>query len=194
MVPQKGNKRVLIIVVITLLMTTPVIADTGREIDQILAQVQTGLMMAQKEVHGKSLPKLETVTLILETEFKYGTGGKLNLFVISFGQRVENTKAQKLTLKLEPPKPPFKEPIAAEDEGKLSKELANAIVVAAQGVSNAQNREPPLKLAKLDAELHFIIKQEAEGSGKFELLPVSVEFKGDIKETALQTIKISFGL
>jgi hypothetical protein len=176
-----------------LVLTSTVAGAPGQEssgqVDEILSEIQLALVRVQNEAASKSLPKLASVSLDLETELSYGGGGELNLYVVSVDGKVDREKLQRIKLNLVPPKPKTEEPIG---KGGISEDLSSAILVAAQGVANAQNRKPPLVLDKLEAEIRFILKKAAEGGVKFQILPITAGLQADIKNSAIQTITVSF--
>jgi Trypsin-co-occurring domain 2 len=162
---------------------------SGRQIDQVLTQVQAALVKVQTEAASASLPALASVSLELKTEFGYSAKGELNLYVVTAGGAVENENAQRVLLTLTPPKPYTEQPIAASD---ITESLSTAILAAARGIANAQKRKPPLSLSKLEAEIRFVVKASGEGGLKFEILPITASLKGDVKTSAIQTATVVF--
>lgn len=164
-------------------------ANPASEIDQIIGEIQVGLLRAQNEAAARNLPALKSVTLELETEFAYSAGGELNLYVVSVGGNIEKDKIQRLSMTLTPPAPYSEEPIA---QGEISENLSSAILAAAQGVANTRKRKPPLALTKLEAEIRFVVKATGKAGVKLEILPITADIKGDISKNAVQAITVSF--
>jgi protein subunit release factor A len=75
----------------------------GVVIDQLLKEVQIGLARVQTELQKEAIPPQESVTLNLTAEVRKTTGGKVNLFILSFGRKVERSQTQEIEVKLKPP-------------------------------------------------------------------------------------------
>jgi len=168
----------------------PADSKTARQIDQVLIEIQTALQKVQTEAANANLPQLASVSLELAAEFDYSTGGELNLYIVSLGTSTDNESTQRIKLTLTPPKPYAEEPVAS---GLVSESLSSAILAAAKGVANVQNRQPKLTLSKLETELRFVAKSTGQGGLKIELLPITVGLKGEAKKSDVQTITITFG-
>jgi len=164
-------------------------ATSSTQIDDILSQIQTALVRAQTEAASNNLPALTSVSLELETEFAYGAGGELNLYILSVDGSAETKQLQTLKLTLAPPAAYTEEPIA---KSEIAEMLSAAIVAAGRGVANARSRKPPLTLSKLEAEIRFAVKTSAAGGLKVEILSLGVGAKGDIVKNATQTMTVSF--
>jgi hypothetical protein len=162
---------------------------SGRQIDEVLAQIQKALSRVQNEAASSNLPALASVDLELKAEFASSGSGELNLYVITVGGAVENSYAQRVQLTLAPPRPFVEHPIAA---GDVTESLSTAILAAARGIANAQKRKPPLELSKLEVEILFALKASGTAGVKFDILPISASLKGEIKSNAVQTAKIVF--
>lgn len=163
---------------------------TGRDvaIERVLTEVQRGLSDAQRQLAGRGLPPLESVTLTLKTTAGRTTGGKFKLFIISFGRTVSNEKTQELTLLLTPPEA-APAPVAAAPT--VAEALVDALVSAVEGVQAAKNANPPLSLKQLDVELSFVLTSGGGGGLEFEIVPLSGDFAGDVKNTAVHTIHVT---
>ena len=51
---------------------------------------------------------------------------------------------------------------------------------------------PPLQLASLKAEFGFVVKESTSAGAKFEIVPVSADFKADWSKKAVHTITVTF--
>ena len=80
--------------------TRAISPDEGMSVDEILAQVQSALIIAQTTTATENLPRLESVRLVLETEYRKSADGTLDLYVASLGGEAKATEGSKL--KLEP--------------------------------------------------------------------------------------------
>ena len=166
--------------------------ETKVTIEQVLAEVQIGLAKAQTEMADLNMPPLKSVTLTLQTLLTRAGGPKLKLLVFSFGQTWEKEQSQEMILELTPPRPYT--PFDIATEAKLSVQLVEAIISAAQGVQAARTGKPPLWLNRMEAEFTFVIKTQTTGSlaVNVEIVPVSAELSGDLQKKALHKMKIAF--
>lgn len=174
------------------LLAGQTVSDRGVAIDSVLSQIQRGLTQAQLTLADSQprLPPLESVTLTLQTEFDKKGGPKFKLWVISFGQTWEKQSSNELVLVLKPPSGTATEEVGTP-EG-LSDQLVDAIVSAARGVQAAKDRQPPLLLDNMKAELGFVVSTNTSAKVAFEILPVSAELGGDLSRKAVHKISISF--
>jgi hypothetical protein len=132
---------------------------------------------------------LESVSLELKTEFGANAKGELNLYVVSADGKVEKENTQRLSIKLKPPKPGTEQPIAA---GDVTESISTAILAAAKGIAAAKKRKPPLNTSKIEVEVQFVVKGTGSAGVKFELLPITVGMKGEIKSSSIQTATVTF--
>lgn len=167
-------------------------AEQETAIEQVLEEVQKGLINAQKEIKNMGMPQLESVKLTLQTAISIKSGVKLKVFVFSFGQAWEKERSQELVLHLKPPLPsfPLEEPMAYKI--RLADKLSEAIVSIAKGVQNARTTQPPLELDQFTAEFNFIVNTETGGKFAFEIIPVTAEMEGDLKKKAIHKITVTF--
>ncbi len=163
----------------------------GIVIDRLLKEVQKGLARAQKEVHGKGLPPLQSVTLNLTAEVRRDVGAKLNLYIVSFGHKWEKSRSQEIEVSLKPPSPT--EPLKVAGGPSVSDQLVEAIESAAQGVQAAsQNEDVPLVASGFKVVLSFVVKGDTSGGVKFEILPITVDLAGDLANSAIQKITVVY--
>jgi len=81
------------------------VSDNRVLVKDLLTEVQLALVEVQDEADEIGLPKLNSVILKLSTMFVKGGGGKINLYIVSFGTNISAESVQTLTVKLTPPKP-----------------------------------------------------------------------------------------
>jgi len=158
-------------------------------ISDLLKEVQKGLVEAQAQIKALSFPALKSVTLTLQTEVTVSGTAGVKILIFSFGKKWEREKAQQMTLLLRPPSGNQLNMVARPS---VAQELVKAIVAAAKGVQDARSATPPLELSRFDASLSFVVTTESEGGIGFELVPVTPELKGNLKEKALHTITVTF--
>jgi Trypsin-co-occurring domain 2 len=160
-------------------------------VDQVLTEIQTALAKAQKELVDARIPPLQSVTLDLVTEAKRDAGGKINLFIVSFGRKWEKDRSQEIEVTLKPPSPTL--PLKVANTPSLSDQLVTAIVSAGRGVQTARaNKDVPLVATGLKVTLSFVIKTDTSGGLKFVIAPVTADLSGDLSNSAVQKITISY--
>lgn len=197
-------KRILLLfllVCISAQITSPTVshAQTSIErapeqavlVDQFLKQVQLALARVQKDLSDDSIPPLESVTLTLSAEAKKDVGGKINLYIISFGHKIEKGRTQEIEITLKPPSPSARLQVA-KGPG-VSEQLEDAIVNAARGVQNARkNTSVPLETSQLKVTLNFVVKSDTSGGVKFEIAPVTVDLSGELADSTTQKIVVVY--
>jgi hypothetical protein len=165
--------------------------DEGILISQLITQIQIGMAKAQKELADKKIPRLKSVTLDLSTEAKIGAGGKINLYIFSFGKKWERDRSHEIEVTLKPPSP--KEPLKVAAGPAISDQLKDAIVSAANGIQTArQNPDVPLEASGLKVVLNFVVKGDTSGGVNFQILPVTVDLSGDLANSAVQKITVLY--
>ena len=162
----------------------------GPSLDGLLAEIQNTLIHVQQLSEDDSLPSLNSVKLSLQTAFTGSTGAKINLFIITLGAEISKENVQQLDITLIPPKPGQKDKVSDQS---FSKELASAIVNAANIMKKARDRKPPLEMKNLTATLKFVVKKSGEASATFALIPLSPSLGGKINQSEIQTIIFSYG-
>jgi len=163
----------------------------GVLIDQLLKEVQVGLAKAQVDLHDAGIPPLQSVTLNLTTEVKKEVGGKISLFIVSFGRKWEKSHAQEIEVTLKPPKP--SQVVKLARGPSVSDQLVQAIESAARGVQAARNnKDVPLVASNLKVVLSFVVKGDTSGGAKFEIVPVTADLSGDLASSAVQKITVVF--
>jgi hypothetical protein len=169
--------------------STQAFSQKGPSVDVLISQVQDALQIVARRLPEEQLPPLSTAEITLQTTISTGVKGGLEFFVITIGGKVEEEEVQQMVLTLSPPSPKAAVPAA---KNEFSTALANAIVAAARGAQKAINRKPPLELAKLVANLSFVIKAEGEGGVKFVFAPVTLNFGGGVSRANMHKIELTF--
>jgi hypothetical protein len=163
----------------------------GIAIDQLLQQIQIGLAKVQKDLTQDDIPPLQSVTLNLVAEAKKEAGGKINLYIVSFGKKWERDKTQEIEITLKPPSPNKPAPVAQGPT--VADELINAIENAARGVHAArQNKQVPLTPTGLKVVLGFTVKTDTSGGVKFTISPVTADLSGDLAKSAIQKVTVVY--
>jgi hypothetical protein len=160
-------------------------------IEQLLGEVQNGLTQAQTKLVEDKLPPLKSVTLNLTAEAKDVGGGKVNLFIVSFGRQWEKSVSQEIEIKLVPPKADKR---AGITKGiTVADQLATAIVSAGKSVRNARDHGGvPLVTSSLKVVLSFVVKQDTSGGAQLKLVPVTFDLSGEMAKEATQKITVEY--
>jgi hypothetical protein len=160
-------------------------------IEQLLAEVQTGLARAQMKLAEGKMPLLQSVSLNLIAEARKDGGGKVNLFIVSFGQKWEKNVSQEIEIKLVPPKP--LQPLAITKGPSVADQLATAIVSAAEAVQRARtHKDVPLVTSSLKVVLSFVVKENMSAGARFQIVPVTFDLSGELGNTATQKITVVY--
>jgi hypothetical protein len=160
-------------------------------IDKLLVEIQLALANAQKQLATEGMPHLESVTLDLITEAKREVGGKINLYIVSFGKKWERDRSQEVEITLKPPSPSL--PLPVGKGPSVSDQLVSAIVNAARGVQNARkDKDVPLVTTSLKVVLNFVVKGDVSGGVSFEIAPITVDLSGDLTNQAIQKITVVY--
>jgi len=158
-------------------------------IEVVVGQVKQALAAVQTTLDANDLPPLKEVKLSLQTVATKKGGATLKLWVINIGGTWERDKAQQIDIVLTPPDAGSKAEVST---ASVSQELQDAIVNAAEGVKGAGEGSIPLKFSSLDVQLKFTVKGDATGGASIAIVPITLEFSGDLSKTAVQTLTVSF--
>ncbi|MDX1708641.1 MAG: hypothetical protein R3274_08580 [Desulfobacterales bacterium] len=162
-------------------------AEENVILDQLLTEVQKTLIRVSTASEEDKLPPLHRITLQLKSALATKADGKIVLFIVQLGAKVENEAVQEIHLELKPPKPAEAALVRSVEDA-----LASAIIEAAESAHRASKRKPPLYLSKLTAQIRFVVKTEGSGAVNFKLLPVTVKLGGKVKEVNTQQITVEF--
>src|SRR5215470_3648049 len=166
--------------------------EPGRSvaIQTVLATVRDALIGVQNTLQHDNYPPLSAVTLTLQTTAVKQTGGQIKLLVVSLGGKAEKSELQEIIIQLTPPSPNSSRNAAEES---LTSALESAIVSAVQGAQNAGSPGLPLAFTGLQVSISFVVKSNAGGGAKIEILPISADLSGEISDSSTQNIKVVFG-
>ena len=159
-------------------------------IQTVLTAVREALIGVQKTLHHDNYPPLSAVTLTLQTTVAKQAGGEIKLWVVTLGGKTEKSELQEIVIQLTPPSP--NSPRNAAEES-LTSALESAIVSAVEGAQNAGSSELPLAFTGLQVTISFVVKSNAGGGAKIEILPISADLSGEISDSSTQKIKVVFG-
>jgi hypothetical protein len=188
------RKRILAVVPAFMLfvgVSKPMFAADSPDVEQLLKQLRSTLIMVQGEIATQRLPGLKSVQINLQTGIKSSGGGKITFFVISLGDTITSDRTQTFNITLTPPKVTTSKVAATPD---FSKDFANAIIAVAQTIAMSSGQKPALKLTNLSASIKFVSTSSIEGGiTKVQLLPVSVDLGGNITPTNTHEAILNFG-
>ena len=160
-------------------------------IQELLSEIQTALARVQTDLAGAGIPPLQSVTLALVAEARRNVGGRINLFIVSFGHKWEKDRTQSIELTLKPPKPTA--PVKLAETPSIADQLASALVSAAKGVQAArENQSAPLVTSALKVTLNFVVKADTAASGKFTIAPITADLSGDLSSSAIHKITVTY--
>jgi hypothetical protein len=161
---------------------------SGVPLDEVLSSVQQTLIKIRDAAQTDSLPALQSVELDVRASLVREGSGSVKLVILELGARTSEETTQEIKLTLVPP--------GSGDKSKTGASvapLADAIVEAARAAKRAATGDPPLHLAKLEATIAFAVEKGASGSGGFQLLPITVDLGGKVKQSNIQRITLTFG-
>jgi hypothetical protein len=159
--------------------------DTQVLVVSLLNDIRDSLIRVNAESGGKLA--LEKATLTLQTIASTEAGGKVSLFVVSFGAKISTESTQVLKVELSPPTSADHLPASATSDA-----LAQAIVSAYRAVNGAENGIPPLRMRKMSADIKFVVAAGANAGGGFRLLPVTIDLSGEVIASNVQEISLTF--
>jgi len=165
--------------------------DRGILIGRVVEEVQKALRAARDRPELSAFPKFKNATLTLQTVITRSVGGKIKLWIFSFGKTWEKERSHELVLKLTPP-PPATPGRRLMAERTLAQDLEDAIVEAALGVHNAEMGDPPLSLSTFKVTISFVVTEDGSAGFEFTISPVTLELKGELKKKAIHTIALEF--
>jgi hypothetical protein len=167
-------------------------ADKEVLIEQLLNEVQKGLLQARIQIAGVDFPDLQSVTLNLKTAVTKSVGGTIKIFVFTIGTKWNREESQEMILTLSPP--PAR-PEVARDTTTIANELVKAIVAAANGVEKARTGNPPLNLTQFEMTVSFLVSTEGGGgvNAPFKIIPVTVDLSGSATKAVRHSITLVFG-
>ena len=178
-------------------ISSPVYAESSRSDDKhvvaiqsILTEIRDSLIRVQKTLRKEKYPPLKSVTLTLQTTATRQAGGKIKLWVVTLGKKLEKQYSQELTIRLKPPHPNSPSNVGVNE---ITASLESAIVSAVEGAKNAGNKDLPLEFTGLDINIAFTVRNEATGGASFQFIPISAELSGEISDGAIQRLRIEFG-
>jgi len=159
-------------------------------IQTVLTSVRDALIGVQKALRRDDYPPLTAVTLTLQTAAAKQAGGEIKLWVVALGGKAEKSELQEITIQLTPPSPNSPRNVAEES---LTSALESAIVSAVEGAQNAGSPGLPLAFTGLQVSISFVVKSNAGGGAKIEILPISADLSGETSASSTQNIKVVFG-
>lgn len=159
-------------------------------IQSVITEIRDALIRVQKTLRNEKYPPLKAVTLTLQTTAARQVGGKIKLFVITLGKKLDKQYSQELAIQLTPPHPNSPSNVGVNE---ITASLETAIVSAVEGAKSAGNRELPLQFTGLEVNIAFSVKNDSAGGATFQLIPISADLSAEISNGAVQRLRITFG-
>jgi hypothetical protein len=167
-------------------------AAGSNDIAALLAQLKKILAAVKGQIDAKQLPTLKSVQLNLQTGIKREADGSLGIFIFTVGASASDQTVQMLNITLTPPTVPATVEATVPD---FNRELAQAIIGAAESVATAlkSDPEPKLVLQSLEASINFTYENVIQGGiDTAKLLPITVDLAGKVTPTAAQRAVLTF--
>ena len=173
-----------VILVLGVLISTPLHAQTGVVVNELLTRLQETLVTVREAVSEEGLPPLSKATIKLKSTFTQGGDGRVSLVAIIFrGPKVKKDAVMEISLEVGPPKDSDRSPVSSSDDP-----LAVAIIEALTVVKKAEDFKPPLHLRTLTAVFRFVVI-DREG---FEILPLGLGIGADLNSNAIHELILEF--
>ena len=185
-----GSVKRCVLVVITalgVLTATPLHAQTGVVVNELLTRLQHTLITVRDAVGEEDLPPLSKATMNLKSTFTQRGGGNVSLVVIHLGAEVTKDSVLEISLEVGPPKDSDRSPVSSSVDP-----LAIAIIESLTAVRKAEKNTPPLHLRKLTAVVRFGIRFDTEGGSGFKILPFEAELGADLKSETVHELILEF--
>ena len=163
-------------------------------IQNLVAEIQSALVVVNEEVKQKTNLTLNNALLTINTEIGESQEGGADLWVLSGQVSNENLSSDKVIIKLVPdPNGPSVSTFKSSEE-TLSERLAKSIIAAVEGVSKVGAGKYPMKLSNLTIEMGIITKTVGAGSAGlgFEVLPISIGAGGALSKANFNVLRLEF--
>jgi hypothetical protein len=163
-------------------------------IQNLVAEIQSALVLVNEEVKQKTNLTLNNALLTINTEIGESQDGGADLWVLSGQASSENRSSDKVIIKLVPdPNGPAELTFKSTEE-MLSERLAKSIIAAVEGVSKVGAGKYPMKLSNLTIEMGIITRTVGAGSAGlvFEVLPISIGAGGALSKANLNVLRLEF--
>ncbi len=188
---KKVNKSLLVLFYLVFTSST-INGQDSFEVSKVIDVAKKAIVLGQEKVlsvcNEETLPPLKNVEITFEGITTKEVGGKIKIFVFSFGKKITKEKTQKMILTLKPPKDN-----TFEASSSVVEQLTSLIVAATEGACLSGNQDLSLMLSNLVVQLNFVVQKSNSAGLEFEITPVSTELSGDLSTRAVHTIKIEFG-
>ena len=163
-------------------------------IQNLVAEIQSALVVVNEQVKQKTNLTLNNALLTINTEIGESQEGGADLWVLSGQASSENLSSDKVIIKLVPdPNGPAELTFKSSEE-TLSERLAKSIIAAVEGVSKVGAGKYPMKLSNLTIEMGIITRTVGAGSAglAFEVLPISIGAGGALSKANFNVLRLEF--
>ena len=178
----------------SLLDRSPEYKQRAIAIQNLVAEIQSALVLVNEQVKQKTNLTLNNALLTINTEIGENQEGGADLWVLSGQVSSENLSSDKVIIRLVPdPNGPAELTFKSSEE-TLSERLAKSIIAAVEGVSNVGAGKYPMKLSNLTIEMGIITRTVGAGSAglAFEVLPISIGAGGALSKANFNVLRLEF--
>lgn len=158
----------------------------------VVAEVQVALERVQSRLEQKKLPKLQSVTLSLETTLSAKASGGFDVWVLEVGGSYQKDRSESVDITLTPP---ASEKVHGNlfllERPSLTDQLEKAIIGAVEDLqAHYPGNKIPLDVAEVDVTIGFAVTWDA--SAKVKITPLSAELGGELSKATAHTIKVVY--
>jgi hypothetical protein len=158
-------------------------------LEDLIREVKVALLKVQQDDESRSLPKLETAVLELNTVQVMKANGKVSFYVVEIGGDVSSQITHTVTLTLTPPSAKASSDVAST---RLAEALAESILAGAKAIVAAKKGSPPLHARELKVAIKFALIREGGGGLKVSFPPFAIGAGGSISASAIQSITVTY--
>ncbi len=159
------------------------------QLERLLDEAKSALLLVEQEAVAQSLPRLDTVTLELNVTQGAKVGGKISFFIVSFGKEKNTEITNSVKLVLAPP--PADSGSNVANVG-LAQALADSILAGAYAINTAVRGLPPLYPKELTTTINFVLTTDGSGGFKLEFPPFSAGISGADSAKFVQKITVTY--
>jgi len=158
----------------------------------MIDEVKTALLEVSKvSAAQKHLPRLDNIILELNVTQSKKIGGKVNLFIVTFGADKNKGLTNTIKITLQPPSYSEGDALPVSSLG-MSEALADSILAAAYAIEAASRGLPKLEAKEVVSKIMFVITVNGEGGIGIEFPPFDLEFGGGASTKAVQSITVTY--
>lgn len=193
--------RRLVLVFLVLAFTSVLGAETAKDnsntadLPTVFRAVQSALdtYQSSRNLKGATLPPLKSAEFDFKTTVGTTVGGKISLFIFTFGASHEKDVTSDVSfLYMVPQVKPHVAALNRTQQVSLQDQLVQTIRSAAEALSNAKSFGN-LPLSSLTVNVEYCVKNDVNGGGTGAAPFVTVNIGGDRNRSAVQSVRLVFG-